>query len=176
MSGLVIAGQLAAGTVSIKTLNRRWDPDGAGKLMLTKTSQVIFSGVAADVQHPLKIGFLVKSNQDVDSFRITSDPSLVPVPDDPTASDAERVFGSDSGDKWVGWKIPYVGHWSTTLETEIRLRKFSNKEKHVQIILVMFAFAIDASGNDFGDHFLQGVSTCMGKGHTSLTETQTIII
>src|SRR5262249_9829042 len=119
MSGLVIAGQLAAGTVSIKTLNRRWDPDGAGKLMLTKTSQVIFSGVAADVQHPLKIGFLVKSNQDVDSFRITSDPSLVPVPDDPTASDAERVFGSDSGDKWVGWKIPYVGHWSTTLETEI---------------------------------------------------------
>jgi hypothetical protein len=176
MSGLEIEGQLGAGTVNIRTLNRAWAADESGKLMLTKTSQVTFSGVAADVQHALKIAFLVKSNQDVDRFRITSHPSLVPVPDAPTASDADDVFGSDSGDKWIGWRIPYVGHWSTTLETEIRLRKFSDKPKHVQIIPIMFAFAIDAGGHDYGNHFLQGVSTCMGQGHTLLTETQTIFI
>ena len=96
MSGLEIEGHLSAGTVNIRTLNRVWAADGSGKLMLTKTSQVTFSGVAADVQHPLKIAFLVKSSQDVDRFRITSDPSLVPVPDRPDGQRCGRRF-------WLGF-------------------------------------------------------------------------
>jgi hypothetical protein len=164
------------GTVTIRTLNRVWAPDGSGKLMLTKRSQVTFSGVAADVQHPLKIAFLVKNTQDVESLQIVSPAGLTPTKDANVAADAEDVFGSDAGDKWVGWKIPYVGAWPTSLETLMVVRKFSDKPKHVQLIPIMFAFALDPNDHDYGDHFLPGVSTCMGQGHSLSSETQTIFI
>jgi hypothetical protein len=171
-----MSGVGQGGTVTIRTLNRVWAPDGSGKLMLTKRSQVTFSGVAADVQHPLKIAFLVKNTQNVESLQILNPAGFAPTTDDNAAADAEGVFGSDAGDQWVGWRIPYVGAWPTSLETQMVVRKFSDKPKHVQLIPIMFAFALDPKGNDYGDHFLPGVSTCMGQGHSLSSETQTIFI
>jgi len=177
MSSLVLEGRETVGSCRITTLHRQFDPDGTNKLKLTKTSQVEFSGVVVSIQHDLKIAFQVKGNQDVESLEVLSHPALRPQMEPDTARDAEAVFGSDSGrDKWVGWRIPYVGPWPPVLETKMVLRKFHRNPMHIQLIPVMFTFAVDEAGNDFAQHALPAVSTCLGSGHSLRIETRTIFI
>jgi hypothetical protein len=177
MSSLVLEGRETVGSCIITTRDRQFGPDGPNKLKLTKTSQVEFKDVVGSIQHDLKIAFQVKGNQDVESLEVLSQPALRPQKDPDTARDAETVFGSDGGtDKWVGWRIPYVGPWPPVLETKMVLRKFNSNLKHIQLIPIMFTFAVDAAGNDFDKHALPAASTCLGSGHSLQIETRTVFI
>jgi len=176
MSGLTIESRETIGSCNITTTGKQFGPDPP-KLKMTKQSRVEFQLINTGVSADLKVAFLVNSDQDVDSLKITSHSNLHPRRDPATAAEAEDFFGSHQGvNKWVGWLISYPNApWPPSVNTEMVLRKFHPNPMHIQHILVVFAFATE-SGNSFAQHFLPAVSTCMGSGHPLQIETRTVFI